>query len=251
MQLTPSDINSLKSLSGFTSTTSELHKVRTDSAPLDKTYFQILLIEINNDSNDSHDSDLRNLLEMEQSGDITTKLVYGKRKDLIRHYPGVNALPSPGVEVDPKFASLSINERDRAIFATVRFLLQSRKLSQMMAFTWINEEHIPENKSIQISLVRDILKSYNLIPDTHWLNDDELSSRRTNKDLAKNLLNVEERYLNYLIKPEYISYSSIRLSLLLSGQAYYKYKDNPEWNKIWEPIFSTYEMIWEYALDVS
>ncbi len=245
-------VNSLKNLDGIASVTKQMDRsqIQADELVADDTYFQIILVEINNNS---QDLDFINLLNMEHCDDVTIKLVYGKKKDLITYYPGVNYLPSPGVKVDPQFIPLSqsMDQRERGIFSTVRFLLQSRKLSQMMAFTWVKENEVPENKKIPVKLVRKIFHSYNIIPDTRWLNNGKLSPKLENKELAQNLLNVDNSYLYYLIKPEYISYSSIPLALLLSGQAYYKYKDNPQWNRIWQPIYSTYEMIWEYALDIS
>jgi hypothetical protein len=66
--------------------------------------------------------------------------------------------------------------------------------------------------------------------------------------LSKKLLDVETED-DYLIKPEYVSYGSISLSLLLSGQAYYQ--EENQWKQIWPSILSTYETIWEYGLDVS
>ena len=150
--------NNLKNLDGIASVTKEvdISQVHPDDIVADEKYFQILLVEINNESKDL---DFSNLLNMEESGDVTTTLIYGKKKDLIRCYPGINSFPSPGVEVDPTFISLSTDERDIGVFTTVRFLLQCRKLSQMMAFTWVNEDQVPDDKKIPVKLVREIFQS--------------------------------------------------------------------------------------------
>ena len=140
-----------------------------------------------------------------------------------------------------------------SVLSTVRFLLQCRKLSQILAYTWLDPDRIPENKKHQIKLVRKILDSYNIIPDTYWANDQNQVERIKDIEVEKKLLEIKETkdgLLNLLIKPEYISYRSISLALLLSGQAYYRGAGD-QWKRICDPIFSTYEMIWEYAVDVS
>ncbi|MEI2582032.1 hypothetical protein [Scytonema sp. PRP1] len=254
MQIKPVDINNLKNLNSITSVTREVEgsQITSKKRVTDEKYFQIFLVEINKDSKDV---DFSNLFEMEQSGYVTTKLVYGKKKDLISRYLGVNCLPSQGVKIDTNFSTSSSSdndEQDNSIQHTVRILLQGRKISQMMAVTWLEAERIKKYTPEQVGLVRGILNSYNIVTDTHWLRDNnEISPKLASKELARSLSDVENEYLDYLIKPEYANYNSIRLALLLSGQAYYKYKDNSRCNRIWEPIFSTYEMVWRHAFDVS
>ena len=170
------------------------------------------------------------------------KLVYGKRKDINKKYD-IESLSS-GVEVDKNFVDPQSIE-----YPTVFFLLKCRKLSQLVASTWLTPSQIEaKNNSLknQIPLTRKILDSYNIFPSsTYWLCDDS------------ELRQVDDRFILgkledndfYCIKPTHISYRSISLVLLLCGQAYYK--ENNAWTKICEPIFTTYETIWEYGLDIS
>ena len=204
----------------------------TEPNKYDEYYFQILIFE-----------------DVEGVG----KLVYGTKSDLQDTYNlDPSSFPTPGVIVDPKFVSAT-DQIETAVLSTVRFLLQSRKLSQIMTYTWLEPDRIPENKKHQIKLIRKILDSYNIIPDTYWVNDQNEVERIKAIEIEKKLLEIKETkdgLLNLLIKPEYISYCSIFLALLLSGQAYYQDEGN-QWTRICEPIFSTYEIVWEYALDIS
>lgn len=187
------------------------------------------------------------------------KLVYGTKEDLKKRYPGVadDALPSKGVSVDNDFinrdnAEKPVKDSDqmRLMYSTVRFLLQSRKLSQAMVYTWMDDADIPSDKKAQVHLVRDIFRAYNIVPPTYHLQTDQETEL---EDATK--LEIPSDKCKYLVKPTYQSYFSIRLMLLLSGQAYYKTTDQTTgqtlYKQIWEPIYSTYEIIWEYGIDVS
>lgn len=203
-----------------------------DLAEYDEYYFQILIFD-----------------DVEGSA----KLVYGTKKDLENTYNlDASSFPTPGVIVNPKFVSAT-DQVQNAVLSSVRFLLQCRKLSQIIAYTWLEPDKIPKSQRNQIKLVRKILDSYNIIPETYWVTCQDEVKKVKDIEIEKKLLEIKETkndLLNLLIKPEYISYSSISLSLLLSGQAYYKDEGN-QWKRIYESIFSTYEMIWEYAVDIS
>ena len=82
LEFTHSDLNNLKSLYRINTVTKgvDISPIKPDDKVTDDNFFQILLVEINNDSKDLNFS---NLLKMEQSGDVTITLVYGKKKDLI------------------------------------------------------------------------------------------------------------------------------------------------------------------------
>jgi len=206
------------------------HLEETDHQKYDDYFFQILTFD------NDHTKAAR-------------KLVYGTKKDLEEHYGLCNpSFPTRGVSVNEDFISATpvdsiISEVEtqqrNAVRAAVRFLLQSRHLSQLIAYTWLDKDTIKHTQELRkkkdrIKLVRKIFNSYNIKPNEEWLTpkpegDDKMA---------------------YVIKPQYVSYNSISLALLLCGQAYYKNSCN-QWVKIWEPIFSTYDMIWEYALDIS
>lgn len=184
------------------------------------------------------------------------KLVYGTKQNLQKMLGTSNSsnwFPSIGTELDPDFLSDKPKEVMESQRSTARFLKQARELSQCMAATWLNEENIPEDLKDKIKLLRIILNKYNIIPDTYFVNGGgSLGNKLESNDLVKSIepkTEEDKEKSLYLIKPEYVSYSSISLSLLLCGQAYYKVCNN--WTKIWEPIFSNYEMVYEYGLDLS
>ncbi|NEQ75794.1 MAG: hypothetical protein F6K23_23775 [Okeania sp. SIO2C9] len=181
------------------------------------------------------------------------KLVYGKKKDIHKNY-NIDSL-SLGVNVDPNFV-----DKQDIEYPTVFFLLKCRKLSQVVTSTWLTPSQIDQieaknnTRKNQIILTRQILDSYNIIPHaTYWLHkqnesNDEYELRKVNDQDIHTRLEEEDNQF-YCITPTHISYRSISLVLLLCGQAYYK--ENNAWTKICEPIFSTYETIWEYGLDIS
>lgn len=202
----------------------------------DPQFFQALIVDVDGD------------------GNTTTKLVYGKKDNLTETYRGITDLPSTGVLVDDEFVS----PEKIANYSTVRFLLQCRKLSQMMVQTWVDESNIEgEKQKLEVNLIREIFHAYNIIPDTYFLHEQE-PKPVSSKNLAIEILQANDEDVSYLIKPESIGYSSIRLAMLLCGQAYYKAPDMEQYCKIGASIeglehgiFSTYEMIWEYAMNVS
>lgn len=196
-------------------------------------YFQILIFEGTED-------------------DSKPKLVYGTKQELVDKYSlGNSSLPTEGAKVDKNF--LSKKPKEAVKVHTVRFLLQSRRLSQIIASTWLEPDQIPPGQKNQIKLIRKILNSYNIIPETKFLKNGQVYNNKTDQELESELWsirNIDPKLLNYIIMPDHISYNSISLVLLLSGQAYYQDRDN-RWMKISNSIFSTYEMIWEYGLDLS
>ncbi|NES63986.1 MAG: hypothetical protein F6K24_01300 [Okeania sp. SIO2D1] len=135
----------------------------------------------------------------------------------------------------------------------MRFLLQCRLLSQIVTYTWLETKQIQKRKREEVQFVRKIFDEYNISPEVYWENDQ--TEPFNDIHIERKLLEIKENnqeLLSYLILPTSMSYGSIALALLLSGQAYYrKEPGNNKLEMIWEPIFSTYEMIWEYAMDVS
>jgi len=179
------------------------------------------------------------------------KLVYGKKRDIKRKY-GIDPL-SLGVEVDTDFV-----KKREIEYSTVFFLLKCRKLSQVLTATWLVPKM--ERKEIEVEkdplikqreLTREILDSYNIFPnDIYWLHNHKCELETVHqKVILRKLEKESHKYKFYCITPTHISYRSVSLVLLLCGQAYYK--DNNAWTRICEPIFSTYETIWEYGLDIS
>lgn len=208
------------------------------------------------------------ILEAEQdtkTGDIKyfPKLVYGKKQDIQNKYKLENSFfPSSGVKVDKNFLSTDTKnpiekEIKLSTYSTVRFLLQCRKLSQIFTSTWLDPQNLPEKEKLTIPLTKQILDSYNIVPETYWLKTPEENlapeTRLSDLQLEKKVISVQEtepKYSSFLVSPESLGYSSIALGLLLSGQAYCQDK-NGQWQRICESIFSTYEIVWEYCLDLS
>ncbi|HAG82260.1 MAG TPA: hypothetical protein DCL61_14100 [Cyanobacteria bacterium UBA12227] len=200
------------------------------------------------------------LVDVDENGETTSKLVYGRKSDLTATYKGIKDLPGQGILVDENFVPPTKIEQ----YSTVRFLFQCRKLSQMMVYTWVDERDIEgANKKVEVNLIREIFHAYNILPPTYFLDKqkvEQISIKEiiNNQELAFKILEFEAKDLSYLIKPTARGYSSIRLAMLLCGQAYYKTPDMEQYSKIGASlpglehgIYSTYEMIWEYAMDVS
>ena len=210
-----------------------------------------------------------------------------------------NYLPSPGVEVNQEFLGIKNAEDDNdnglkyADFCTVRFLLQCRRLSQMMTKTWLNgddnarhfegqEDRIKKEK-IRIRYTDKIFHLFNYKPIEKCIKRNknrvlELCTRSSSKSIydfldleSNNSAHCHSKPNNYATmasaekkEPEG-SQANIRelfsyfledrnvlvLALFLSGQAYVVDKDKKIMQRLNEPIFTTYELIWEYELDLS
>lgn len=198
-----------------------------------KHYFQILIF-----NGDEEDGKL--------------ELVYGTKEDLERKYSlDSSYLPAKGVQIDQDFLQQGSGD-----YSTLRFLLQSRKLSQIMTKTWLE----PKEQDVSTKIIKKIFDSYNIIPETYWLEGENKLESIEDIQLQRKLLDIQEKTGNgnlkkdlsaLLIRPTHIGYNSISLVLLLSGNAYYKDKQG-EYIRIYDDsILSTYETIWEYALDLS
>lgn len=170
------------------------------------------------------------------------KLVYGTKKALQTKYNlAPSSFPSSGAKVDPRFCPSGNDQPNddplaQAELSTVYFLLQTRKLSQMIAYTWLEPENIPDEMKAKVNLVRKILRFPHQKVCTYWL-DNHHSEQKPPE-------------YSWLIQPDNINYDFIALALLLCGQAFYK-DENGQFAHIWEPIGSIYQLIFEYGLDVS
>lgn len=177
------------------------------------------------------------------------RLVYGMKKDLVKKYSlDPLSFPTKGIEVNQDFLN-----KGHASYPTVRFLLQCRKLSQIMSSTWIDQENIVDSEKYRTKLIKKIFDSYNIVPDTFWLNRNGELTLTQDIEIHKNILSIQkdkDNLSSFLIQSTHIGYNSISLALLLSGQAYYK-DEQDNWKTVCDPIFSIYETIWEYALDIS
>ncbi|NET46291.1 hypothetical protein [Okeania sp. SIO2B3] len=205
-------------------------------------YFQILV----NDGNDD-----------------SFKLVYGTKKQLTE-YLGLDDidLPTTGVPVNENFVDIPIdsifapqNDEDAtknlsqnqnksliqnsikaAKYVTVRALLQSRKISQIITSTWLDQ------KDIKTELTKKIFDTYPILPK-----DEDIDILPSGLDVDK----IEEHkgLSSFIIRRDSITYHSIYLALLLSGQAYYK--NDEKYELISDSIMSTYQIIWEFGFGLS
>jgi len=187
------------------------------------------------------------------------KLVYGTKEALQTKYNSApSSFPSSGAKVDPRFCPSGKDQpKDplaQAELSTVHFLLQTRKLSQMIAYTWLEPENIPKKMQAKVNLVRKILIFPHQKVCTYWLDNHQVYENPISEiDLCRKLLGDSEQTppeYSWLIQPDNINYDFIALALLLCGQAFYK-DENGQFAQIWEPIGSIYQLIFEYGLDVS
>jgi len=171
------------------------------------------------------------------------KLVQAKKEELIKKYKlDPLSLPSSGVIVNQGF----VNTNDPS-YSTIRFLLQCRKLSQLFTSTWIDIEDIEdiEDSKFKAKLIKIILNTFNIAPKHVDIDDNPIDA----SDYHNYSDNKNKKKDNYIIKPDSQGYSSIKLPLLFSGQAYYK--KNDQYLRVLDPILSTYEAVWEYAIKIS
>lgn len=256
MQFTGGYLTNLKRLNNRKSFPSALKidfadsRIDTYNTPSDDDLFQLLIIEGPSEYPTDPTRDQAN---------EHMKLVYGTHKNLTDKYKlPKSCLPTSGAHVEPEFVSPD----QIGVYSSVRFLLQCRLLSQMMVYTWVDEELLDPSIIAEVRLIRDIFNTFNIVPPAYRLvredegNDSTFNLTEVDSPLSyvTGLANEQSRYL---IRPEYSSYSSIRLALLLGGQAYYTF-DKVTYHKLGakipnleNAIYSTYELIWEYALDVT
>ncbi|HLP89936.1 MAG TPA: hypothetical protein VK184_15270 [Nostocaceae cyanobacterium] len=224
---------------------------------LSKFAFRCLEDEKNSEQNQNNQNKLFQILIIndKSTNESEIKLVYGNKDFFKSHYDGIDTenLPTKGAIVDKQFA-----RKDNDNYPLIRHLLQSRKLCQMMASTWIDfdqDHNFPPSFCNQVKYVKKIFDSYNISPCTYWENKKITSTIELKRKL------LEEGTVpntNLLIKPGSIGYSSISLALLLSGQVYYVDKvekiegrNKLSLKKVWKPILSTYEIVYGYAMDLS
>ena len=187
-----------------------------------------------------------------------------------------NYLPSPGVLVKKGFLT-GRDDLSRAEFSTVRFLLQSRKLSQIMTKTWLDDsdyfsscinvdkedpKKIMEEK--RIKYINKIFQLFDYKPqelsllvegnkgiEKETLTRDRVLIKLLSPDTAVLESNRDNNNLNFSYDLQKDYTKALILELFLSGQAYIVDDTNLTLQRLNEPIFSTYELIWEYELDLS
>ncbi len=157
----------------------------------------------------------------------------------------------------PQVNQVNLSERD-----SVSVLLKARKLSQLMAKSWLPDE------SINNKIIRKLILTANLEPDSYIteVNSDLKSglnlkgglldlyiiatNLRDKDKLSKaSLSNIppsDQRLdRSHMILPDGLNWQLIRVALLVAGQAYIE-EDNKQGEKVYtpicEPIASTYDI---------
>ncbi len=177
-------------------------------------------------------------------------------------------LPSKGAMLNIDFLPVinsdgTLNQNNLAKNSAARNLLQYRKLSQLVAKSWLHKG----------DLIRRLILTADLAPDTYQtsipleslrmmgINESPILFARFSDNQIQNstridplydlaaLPPIDERTLPFrssIILPDGLNWRYIRLSLLCAGQAYVKVSDN-EYSQINEPIFSNYDVCVNYA----
>ncbi len=217
----------------------------------DDYYFQILLFESKNDP---------------------PKLMYGTKQTLVSYYKlGNSAFPTSGVEIDQDFVKDQDMPADSMSYeygSMTHWLLQTRKISQMIAYTWLDLENLETNKENkknavsreQVEYTRKILNHPRMDTTPGFINEIKKIEYRDQEyiidDLVEKLPGIklyfdrQENSSSLLIKPGHVNYGCLPLALLLCGQAFYK-DENDQYKQIWEPIADANQLIVELGLDVS
>lgn len=172
-------------------------------------------------------------------------------------------LPSSGAIIKDDFLPVitpgsnpsEVNQQNLADRYPVSMLLKARKLSQLIAKSWLPEESI-ENK-----LIRKLILTGNLEPDFYVTEipqslKDKLHLQPKQNDLSElyfiannlrsknNLDNPppSDQHLDrtHLILPDGLNWQLIRIALLAAGQVYME--DGKGYTPISEPIASTYDV---------
>ena len=201
----------------------------------DVKYGQIIIVK-NKPKSDPLDPDL----------DMDIELITKPIKDLKDQYPTVQ-FPTSGVEPSEKVKDLlhdvqkknsSDSLRDIQRYNQYRQLLIARKMSQLVAKTWLDADQIndPEDK-VKFPIIKKLILLGNQPPE---LEKDEVKAI---KDLASGYQIEDELEI---IIPGRLNWQSAYLNLLLAGQTYLQ-KDDGTLSLLHESILSTFESVNLYA----
>lgn len=251
----------------------------------DDTYYQILLVAPRKDENKGQYiettivaktrkefQDIKYLTDHKTQVQLLTYPQYkSERPNTIGSY-----LPFPGALLAKDFLKTllpSISEsplplhayiEDNNFYGTIQTLLQTRKISQLIAKTWFSyltakqDNNTVWNKFAQgewTDIDSDILDG--LIAREIFFFD-QISSpdnlEPPNLNIYYPLLTKTGSSENarFLILPSSRGWQGITLSLLFAGQAYYEVKtnENTYYHQICQPILSTGDIVFRYGLEV-
>lgn len=166
-------------------------------------------------------------------------------------------LPALGAIPDENFVAHEQVDR----YASVRVLLQTRLISQLIARSWL-----PDSNEETLA-IRYLFLTVGQEADTYIGPDINDHPELTLSDCVENLIKIREREIialhrkcqkgesdkifngNNILVPGFMNWSSLRLSLLMAGQAYLK--ENDTYIPLSESIFGAYEIAQLYSFKVS
>jgi len=216
---------------------------------------KLLEVEENSKSQNHYDLHYFQVLIVNQhdDGSIETTLLTKQKQDFkdikVLEAGGTigsiaDSLPSNGVQLDPKFLPIknldgSLNHKNLAKYSTARFLFQCRKLSQLMAKTWLSKDCFDNDLDAKkAELARKIFFAANLRPNNFEPSLAEIPTTGETTDC--------------LIKSDRLNQQGLQLSLLFGGLAYTPVEPGSDtYVRLCEPILSNYELVYEYAFKVS
>ncbi|NEO55083.1 MAG: hypothetical protein F6K54_19580 [Okeania sp. SIO3B5] len=177
---------------------------------------------------------------------LKTRVYTGNKAELKRKFEKISQdidnLPNEGVNMDDVMSLKlyeSLAEKDKLLFidqySAVRRLLQVRKISQLIAQTWLKD-----SKDKNMDIITKLLLRGNEPPDKHIIK---------NKD-RQIIMSEDTKNRQMIIIPSQEHWQTICLNLFFCGQAYLKqdnkfYQLNP-----YGSIMSTYESASLYILEI-
>lgn len=251
-----------------------------------QTYYQILVVTIPDQNTKKEGQYIQTKIVAKTKAEFDTYRTGNKNPDGSEEKVGSH-LPSSGVTLEEGFLKAIFSEESENetftilkpdqltannFYASSRSLLQSRKLSQLIAHTWFcyatakeseawnrfkkGEWHTVDSQILNGLIAREIFFiAQSVYPsDLEPENLDIYYPLKGRTAIIKNG-DEETRKLRFLILPNSTAWERIALSLLLAGQAYRQIGEGNSptdytYQPISPPIFSTFEIIHRYGLDV-
>ncbi len=245
----------------------------------ENTYYQILLVEPSLEKTmttsilakkrgkPSEDSNIDGFAGFELDQQTIDKLSDYPRHGRDKENKLSSYLPSMGVMLEPEFINTFCTQNNDPVglgnfYVTMRLLLHSRKISQLIAKTWciyleakgdtseekfLNGEWDNIDTDILDGLIAREIFLYGGADSPDYPDDSESSN--VYSPLKPGLDGDKKRFL---ILPNSKAWQGISLSLLLAGQAYYKVKEGgkDKYHQIHPSILSTGEITMQYTLEV-
>ncbi|MBD2386444.1 hypothetical protein [Cylindrospermum sp. FACHB-282] len=251
-----------------------------------KTYYQILVVTPPDPNTKKEGQNIQTKIVAKTKEAFDTYLTDKNNLDGFKETVGSH-LPSPGVTLEDDFLTtifssqsddgksivVKPNQLDaNNFYASSRGLLQSRKLSQLIANTWYcyvtakkseawkrfingNWDTI-DSKILNGLIAREIFfVAQTVYPSDLEPDNIEIYYPLKGRTAITQNGGVETRKPRFLILPNSKAWERIALSLLIAGQAYCQIGEGNSptdytYQRISEPIFSTGEIVSRYGLEV-